>query len=455
MSATAPDHTIVILGAGYAGVPMAHHLLKRTPTSIAHVRVILVAPNDALFWNAASPRGFLPVDSAKSSANPKGTPGFGDDRLFYDLAPGFAKYNNESGAKRFEQLLGRATSLDPDRPTVDVTLLAGDGDGAVKKTIQYDTILIATGSDMADGMPFKIVPHGGTAETKAALASYRAQVEKASHIVVAGGGMTGVEVAGELGSVFGSKVVGGPAPAAPKSQQKEIVLVINEPLPLGAYSAKDSVRRTAANRLTALGVRIVNNSKVTASAARGGKTLLTLVGRDGQASTLETDVYIPAVGSTVNTQFLPERLLDTSSEGRRRVRTRTTLQAEGYDNIFVIGDAANLMAPSIKNVTEQLEVLAPNMQAYLSNWAATRGEGNTTHNGRVTASASAAAPLKEYSVNDTIVFAVSTGPAGGTGQMGSWKLLSYLIWLFKARFMGTENAQEYANGNRTFRNTKW
>ncbi|CAK7567307.1 MAG: hypothetical protein SEPTF4163_005270 [Sporothrix epigloea] len=450
MSATAPDHTIVILGAGYAGVPMAHHLLKRTPTNIANVRVILVAPNDALYWNAASPRGFLPVDSAKSSANPKGTPGFGDDRLFYDLAPAFAKYN-ESGAKRFEQLLGRATRLDPDSQTVEVKLLAGDG---AVQTVHYDTVLIATGSDMANGMPFKIVPHGGTAETKAALAAYRAQVEKASHIVVAGGGMTGVEVAGELGSVFGSKVVGGPAPAAPKSQQKEIVLVINEPLPLGAYSAKDSVRRTAANRLTALGVRIINNSKVTASAAHGDKMLLTLVSRDGKSSTLETNVYIPAVGTTVNTQFLPERLLDTSSEGRHRVRTRTTLQAEGYNNVFVIGDAANLVAPSIKNVTEQLEVLAPNMQAYLSNWAAARGDG-TKQNGHATPPAPAAAPLKEYKVNDTIVFAVSTGPAGGTGQMGSWKLLSFLIWLFKARFMGTENAQEYANGNRTFQNTKW
>ncbi|CAK7267107.1 hypothetical protein SEPCBS119000_002370 [Sporothrix epigloea] len=449
MSVAASDHTVVVLGAGYAGVPMAHHLLKHTPAGVVNVRVILVAPNDALFWNAASPRGFLPVDNAKSSANPKGTPGFGDDRLFYDLAPGFAKYN-EHDAKRFKQLLGRATSLDPDRQTVDVALLAG---GEVE-TVHYDTILIATGSDMADGMPFKIVPHGGTAETKAALAAYRAQVETASHIVVAGGGMTGVEVAGELGSVYGSKVVGGPAPGAPSSQKKDIVLVINEPLPLGAYSAKDGVRTTAANRLTALGVRIINNSKVAASAVDGAKTTLTLVGRDGKQSTLETDVFIPAVGAVVNTQFLPERLLDTSSQGKRRVRTRASLQAEGYDNIFVIGDAANLEAPSIKNVTQQLEVLAPNMQAHLSNWAAACRSGAKQTAGSV-ATPPASAPLKEYNVSDTIVFAVSTGPAGGTGQMGSWKLLSCLIWLFKARFMGTDKAQAYANGERTFANSKW
>ncbi|CAK7223876.1 hypothetical protein SCUCBS95973_005327 [Sporothrix curviconia] len=450
-SSTGPDHTVVILGAGYAGVPMAHHLLKRTPANVANVRVILVAPNDALFFNTAAPRGLLPVDDTKnSSSNPKGTPGYGDDRLFYDLAPAFAKYN-AGGAKRFEQVVGRATSLDPDRQTVEVKLLAG----GEAKTVHYDTVLIATGSDMTDGSPFKVVSYGGTAETKAALAAYRAQVKTAAHIVVAGGGLTGVEVAGELGSVYGSKVVGGAAPAAPKSEQKEILFVINEPLPLGVYGAKESVRQTAADRLAALGVRIVANTTVTAAAAAsapGGnnpqRTVLTLTDKAGKTSTLETDVYIPALGSTVNTGFLPERLLDTSAKGKRRVRARTTLQAEGYDNIFVIGDALDLIGPSLKNVTEQLEVLAPNMQAYLKNWAASQS-------GAKSGSAAAAAPLKEYAVSNMIVLAASTGPAGGTGQMGSMKLPSLLVWFFKARYLGTDKAQEYADGSRTAQNSKW
>ncbi|CAK7211141.1 hypothetical protein SBRCBS47491_001018 [Sporothrix bragantina] len=443
-SSTAPNHTVVVLGAGFAGVPMAHHLLKRTPANVANVRVILVAPNDAMFFNTASPRGFLPVD-ADSSTNAKGTPGYGDDRLFYDLAPAFAKYN-AGGAKRFEQLVGRATSLDPDNQTVEVKLLAG---GEVQ-TVHYDTVIIATGSDMTDGSPFKIVSHGGTAETKAALAAYRAQVKMASTVVVAGGGLTGVEVAGELGSVYGSKVVGGSAPAAPKSEKKDIVFIINEPLPLGVYGAKDSVRQTVADRLDALGVRTITNTTVTAtspSPSNPKKTVLTLTDKAGKTSTLETDVYIPAFGSTNNTGFIPEKMLDTSTKGRRRVRARKTLQAEGYDNIFVIGDVLNLIGPSLKNVTEQLEVLAPNMQAYLKNWAASQSGG--AKNGV------AAAPLKDYGVSDTIVLAASTGPAGGTGQMGSMKFPSFLIWFFKARYLGTDKAQEYANGNRTAQNSKW
>lgn len=457
--AAAPDHTVVVLGAGFVGVPMAHHLLKHTPAGVVHLRVILVAPNDAFFWNTAAPRGFLPVQDTSSSANPKGTPGYGDDRLFFELAPSFAKYN-EGGATRFEQLVGRATSLDPDRQTVDVTPLAGGGQ---VESVHYDTLLIATGSDANHGMPFKIVSGGGTAETKAALATYRDQVREAAHIVVAGGGMTGVEVAGELASVYGAQVVGGSAPAAPASEKKEIVLVMNEPRPLGAYGAMDSVRKIAADRLVRLGVRIVADTTVTAAAVppdsddaaadakkKKKKTVLTLAGPGGASSTLATDLYIPALGITFNAQFVPERLLDTSAAGRRRVRARPTLQVEGYDNIFVAGDVANAAAPSLKNVNDQLEVLATAMQTYLRNWAVARGAQTTG-----AAPAPAPAALKEYHGSDTVILAVSTGPAGGIGQFGNWKLWSFLVWLFKARYLGTDKARDYAEGRRTMMNTKW
>ena len=236
------------------------------------------------------------------------------------------------------------------------------------------------------------------------------------------------------------------------------MFIINEPLPLGVYGTRESVRQTAANRLTALGVRIITNTTVTASTPlgpdmAGNKTLLTLVDKDGKTSTLETDAYIPALGSTFNTGFLPERLLDTSAKGRRRVRTRPTLQAEGYDNIFVVGDVVNLIGPSLKNVTEQLEVLAANMQAYLKNWknwAAAKSSSSSSPS-----SSSATTPLKPYPVSDMLVLATSTGPAGGTGQMGSMKLPSFMVWYFKARYLGTDIAQAYVNGNRTAQNSKW
>ncbi|KAL1889432.1 hypothetical protein Sste5346_008916 [Sporothrix stenoceras] len=444
-ASTGPDHTVVVIGAGYAGVPMAHHLAKHTPANVVNLRVILVAPNDEFFWNVASPRGFVPLDPS-APANPKGTPGYGDDKLFYPLAPSFSKYNTGS-VKKFEQIVGRASSLDPDRQTIEVSLNAGG-----VQTISYDTAIIATGSNITDGTPFKIVPNGGAAETKAALAEYRARVRTAKHIVVAGGGMTGVEVVGELATVYGSD--------ASKDKRKEIIFVINESAPLGVYGAKDSVRNVAADRLKSLGVKIITNTKVAVSkpaAGEGSQTVLSLTSKDGKTSSLTTDVFIPAFGASFNTQYLPAKLLDTSEKNKGRVLTRSTLQVEGYDNLFVAGDASNLQFPSLKNANDQITVLAPTMQTYLKNWAASHPAGAKTNgNGNgASAPAAGAAALKEYNGGHTTILAVSTGPAGGTGQVGSFKMFSLMVWMFKARFLGTDKAADYANGKRIMMDSNW
>ncbi|EPE02961.1 fad binding protein [Ophiostoma piceae UAMH 11346] len=417
-SAAMPDHTVVVLGAGFVGVAMAHHLLKHTPADVASLKVVLVAPNDALYWNVAAPRGFLPADDDKVDSA-KGTPGFGDDKLFYPLAPLFAKYN-ASGAARFEQLVGRATRLDPDAQTVDVAIIGGTS--STTTTVAYDTLLVATGSDIVGGVPFKILSSGGTAETKAALAAYRAAIGAAKHIVVAGGGMTGVELAGELGSAYG--------------KTKAIQLIVSEAAPLAVYGVKDGVQQQALGQLKGLGVTVVAGTRVAGTEVQGQKTVLTLEGKT--SDTLATDVYIPAFGITFNTQFVPAKLLDTSATGKGRVRTRKTLQAEGYDNIFVAGDAANLQAPSLKNADDQVQVLSAQLQTYLKALAAKEP-----------------AALSEFPAGQGLVVAVSIGPGGGTGQVGSWRLFSFLLWVLKARFLGTNYAGEIAAGTRTPGNSKW
>jgi hypothetical protein len=58
-------------------------------------------------------------------------------------------------------------------------------------------------------MPFKTL--GSTGSTKAALHELRERVGKAKFIVVAGPGVTGIEIAGELGTTYG--------------KEKEIILV--------------------------------------------------------------------------------------------------------------------------------------------------------------------------------------------------------------------------------------
>ena len=72
--------TVVILGAGWAGLPLAHKLLKYTLPKLEAkdgLKVILVSPNSHFYWNIAAVRGVIP------GAIP-------DEQLFLPIEPGFA-----------------------------------------------------------------------------------------------------------------------------------------------------------------------------------------------------------------------------------------------------------------------------------------------------------------------------------------------------------------------------
>ncbi|KAJ3503408.1 hypothetical protein NM208_g16521 [Fusarium decemcellulare] len=127
IDATCPTktHTVVIIGAGMVGVPLAHHLLKHTPASVG-LRLVLVSPNDDMLWPYATVRAILPD-------------AFGDDKIFLPLAPAFAKY----GASKFEHLVGVAQSLHPEANRVIVSTKADKQ----QRTIDYDTLVIATERD--------------------------------------------------------------------------------------------------------------------------------------------------------------------------------------------------------------------------------------------------------------------------------------------------------------------
>lgn len=87
---TKMPENIVILGAGWTGLPLAHKLLKYTLPK-KPIRIILVTPNTHFFWNVAATRGLIPGE-------------FTEDQLFLPIAPGFAKYPSPS----FELVLGTA-----------------------------------------------------------------------------------------------------------------------------------------------------------------------------------------------------------------------------------------------------------------------------------------------------------------------------------------------------------
>lgn len=190
--------TIGILGGSFAGVSVAHRILKQATKTGSSVKVVLVSPNTHMYWSIATPRAILPGQ-------------FSDEQMFQSIAEGFKQYSSS----QFEFILGSAQSLDPTARKVQIST---DSESNKTTTLIYDFLIIATGASVKTDKNGAEIPFKGLASTEAtkhALHNIQAAIEKAKTVVIAGAGATGVETAGELGFEYGT--------------QKKIVLVISFP----------------------------------------------------------------------------------------------------------------------------------------------------------------------------------------------------------------------------------
>ncbi|OAA74940.1 Pyridine nucleotide-disulfide oxidoreductase, FAD/NAD(P)-binding domain protein [Akanthomyces lecanii RCEF 1005] len=313
--------TIVILGAGWTGLPLAHKLLKYTLPK-KPILVILVTPNTHFFWNVAATRGLIPGE-------------FSEDQLFLPIAPGFAKYPPSS----FELVLGTAQSIDATTNTVSV-LLNTDG---VCRTVSYDQLVIATGSRVSGDMPLKGI--GTHKETLAAWRALQSKIGQARDIVIAGSGPTGVEVAGELAAKYG--------------RTRSITLVMSGTKPLENHaSVLPSVISTAEGDLLKLGVKLLRGKRVNSVSTADTGTKLTF--SDG--SEMQTDCYLPLFGLKTNTSFVPPAWLD--SEGN--VSVDDHFRVIGTGNAWALGDVGSMEPKQITITDNQIMYLAEHLDALLT-----------------------------------------------------------------------------------------
>ena len=92
-------------------------------------------------------------------------------------------------------MLASAESVDVDTKTIGISSSTGTS------SLEYDFLILATGARAKGDAPFKGL--GSTEKTKAARRDFQARVKKARTIVVAGGGVTGCEMSGELACEYG------------------------------------------------------------------------------------------------------------------------------------------------------------------------------------------------------------------------------------------------------------
>ena len=166
------------------------------------------------------------------------------------------------------------------------------------------------------------------------MKAYRARIKAAKNILVIGGGAVGIEIAGEIAATY------------PKSDGKKITL-IHRGKQLMNDTYNDKFRKGLRTQLLDLGVNIHLGDALEGDynfEETHGQTLTTVGGEKFE----NVDLVIQATGGKVNTDLLKGLVPNLiSSNG---VKVKPTFQLEGHDNIFALGDVANL--PEQKQVAK-------------------------------------------------------------------------------------------------------
>ncbi|KAH7391751.1 hypothetical protein BKA66DRAFT_25789 [Pyrenochaeta sp. MPI-SDFR-AT-0127] len=355
---------ILILGGSYAGISTAHRILK-SKTGLEPFKITLVSPNTHFYWNIASPRGIIPGQLT-------------DEQLFQPIANGFDHYSTGN----FEFIQGSADSMDLEGQNMVIDSSGG------KMILHYDFLIVATGTRMREMVPFKGI--GSTEQTKELLHDFQKKVQNAKTIVVAGAGVTGVEIAGELSYEYGG--------------EKQITLLSSTSTII--HEAPPSVSNLATTALKDLQVSITYNTKVLKSSLlpKGGQELMLSSGE-----TILADLYIPTFGLLPNSSYIPAHFLNATGF----VTVDENLNIKGTTNVWALGDVADVEYCQFASCNRQSIHVAKSIVAAL--------------NGRTTA---------PYKATTTRFMGFQIGKKSGTGHYGNWRLPSFVVvWVRRNLFL--------------------
>ncbi|KKA31118.1 hypothetical protein TD95_000600 [Thielaviopsis punctulata] len=366
--------TIVVVGASYAGLAVSHRLLKHTRQQNPDLKVVLVSKNNHFYWNMAAIRAIVP-GSIK------------DDQILQPIEPGFAAYPKDS----FQFVVGSASAIDTTAKTAAIQTPTGP------TTIPYDYLVLATGARAANpDMPWKA--SGSYSEILSLLHRTQSQVAAAKHIVIAGAGATGVETSAELRYAH---------------KDKQVVLLSADKELLGG----DCVAGAAEREITALGVQVRKNARVTCTETQpDGKTHVTL--EDGE--TIVTDLYLPTMGLVPNTEFLPSSMLREN----KCIDVDDNYNVRGFTDVWACGDVVSKPRAGFMLADKQAAGVAKNVEL------AMQGKSQITVKG--------------------FPFDVLIGAAGkdrGFARAGWVRLPSIMAWAAKSRTLGLDSVPKYVNGS--------
>lgn len=386
---------IVILGGSYAGISTAHYLLKHAISvlpSPESYEVVLVSPSSKVLCRPACPRALISDEILPQ------------DKLFVNIPKQFEQYPEDN----FSFIQGTATELAHTKKTVSLTLIAG-----TIETIHFYSLVIATGSSTPSPL---LGLNRDDNFLRTSWESLRKALPDAKSIVIAGGGPSGIETAGELGEYLNGRA----GWFASKLENPKVSITV-----IGAGSKilpilRPSLGKKAEDLLSKVGVTVIKNARVMSVIPAGSgtdnvatNTEVTL--EDG--TTLDTDIYIPAFGMKPNTNFIDKTLLAADN----RVKTNpTTLRVDDAgSHIYAIGDASSAARPAVHNVLDAVPVLCANIKRDLL----LASEAKDL----------AAAEDRLFKEDTRETQLVPIGKSKGVGALMGYQVPSFFVWLIKGR----------------------
>lgn len=275
---------VVIIGGSFAGVRAAETILGMGK----QIKVTMISASSHAYFCVAAPRFLIEPEIT--------------NKVFFSVEEKLQKLDRSNASF----LLGRVKTANFN----DNVIVYKDEEGK-EISLDYDYLVVATGT-RSHHPAFKL--EGSHEITKHAVTTMNEEIEKASKIIVLGGGATAVEVAGELGEKYGKK--------------KHISIYTGSEGPLKRWLP--SLSDAATQQLENLDIKVVNNVRSTSE--KKTKNGWEVSFNDG--TTKIVDLIVPAYGLVPNTECIDQELLD--SQGY--LVTNENLIVESYPNVLALGD---------------------------------------------------------------------------------------------------------------------
>ncbi|KAG5353578.1 Apoptosis-inducing factor 2 [Termitomyces sp. T112] len=305
---------IVIVGGGSAGVNTARALSKTLDST--KYELILINPLPYRIWLVATLRLAVTQDEALKN----------DIFLPYDKV-----FINGHG--KFVQ--GKVVSFEQSKEGGSVTLESGE-------KIDYHILLLSQGSNWNGPPDF---PHTDTG-VQEHISSLHSKLANARHIVLAGGGAVGIELAGEIKDQW---------------PDKKVTIVHGDKLLLNS-AYPDKVRKAAAASLTVRGVELVLDHFINEAETKEVQGITTASGKELQTA----DLVVQTRGPRPNTAFVSDALGESALSTLGLIKIRPTFQLADHDNIFAAGDVIDWKEQKqAAKSSGHGKLVAGNIQAFL------------------------------------------------------------------------------------------